>query len=60
MQPPRKDDNPVCHDPECEYNFPFIRPHVHSRTNDGGFVRFVIQKSNRKSIVREITDADTR
>lgn len=46
----------ICHDLQCEYNLPVIRPHQHVMTNNGGYVRFIIEKPKP---IRSITDADT-
>jgi hypothetical protein len=54
----RKEGN-ICHDLQCEYNLPAIRPHTHVMTNNGGYVRFIIDKPKTTDKIRSITDADT-
>jgi hypothetical protein len=44
--PSQNANNEICHDPECEHNFPYMRAHIHVRTNDGEYVRFVIENGS--------------
>lgn len=49
----------ICYADVCEYNQPLHRPHIHTMTNNGGYVRFIVEKP-KHSEIRSITDADTR
>lgn len=53
----RKDDK-ICYKDVCEYNSPIHRPHIHVMTNNGSYVKFIVEKP--KMDIRSITDADTR
>jgi hypothetical protein len=53
-----KNEGKICYADVCEYNSPVHRPHIHVMTNNGGYVKFIIEKP--KMELRSITDADTR
>lgn len=38
----------ICRDEKCEYNYPFMKPHYHVQTNDGGYVRYIVEKTKVK------------
>lgn len=42
MQNKREDS--VCYNMDCNFNQPFLRPHRHYMTNDGSYVRYVVEK----------------
>lgn len=44
-----------CLNPECEHNFPYHKRHEHIVTNDGTYVKFIVEQSK----VKEFKDADT-
>lgn len=50
----RKDDK-ICYKDVCEFNSPIHRPHTHVMTNNGGYVRFIVEKPKP---TRSISDAD--
>ena len=50
----------ICYNEKCEYNLPMMRPHVHTMTNNGGYVRFIVEKAKQSAEIRSITDANTR
>ena len=37
-----------CYDDNCLHNVPYMRPHYHVMTNDGGYVRFIVEKPKQK------------
>jgi len=41
----RQSANNLCHDEECPHNFPYRREHYHVVTNDGSYVKFIVEKS---------------
>ena len=51
-----KSEDKICYSENCQYNQPLMRPHTHTMTNNGGYVRFIVEKPKE---IRSITDADT-
>ncbi len=39
-----------CSNPECEYNWPYMKRHIHCRTNDGEFIKFIIEQPKTNHI----------
>lgn len=54
-----KNEDKICYADVCEYNQPVHRPHTHTMTNNGSYVRFIVEKPKTDKI-RSISDADTR
>lgn len=48
-----------CESTECDYNIPFMRPHVHVRTPDGTYVKFIVDKPKTR-VIKEYVYADPR
>ena len=44
MQNQKEDKTMHCIKPDCGYNIPFVRPHVHVITNNGEYVQYIIEK----------------
>jgi hypothetical protein len=38
----------ICHDLNCEYNLPVIRPHIHKNSIDGSYVKYIVEKPKQK------------
>ena len=53
----KRDDKDQCYSPDCRHNIPYIKPHYHVITPDGGYVKFIVSKPKS---VKEYDDADTR
>lgn len=45
----RQSANNPCDDPECNHNFPYRREHYHVITNDGSYVKFIVEKSKLRA-----------
>ena len=42
-------ENRECHDAKCDYNFPYMRPHQHVLTNNGTYIKFIVEKPKLRS-----------
>jgi hypothetical protein len=40
--------NSPCYVPDCLYNIPAIKPHIHVQTSNGHYVRYIIEKPKQK------------
>jgi hypothetical protein len=49
-----KKESNICHDLQCEYNLPAVRPHQHVMTNNGGYVKFIIEKPKLTRVIPNI------
>lgn len=46
------DKDKLCNDNTCEYGLPPVgRPHYHVRTNDGGYIRYIVEKPKEPKFV---------
>jgi hypothetical protein len=46
MQNPN--ENKKCENENCMYHQPYMRPHYHVKTNDGIYVRYIVEKPKIK------------
>lgn len=38
----------VCYEKECQFNYPYQRPHYHVVTNNGTYVKYIVEKPKKK------------
>lgn len=55
-----RNEDSICRADVCEYNQPVHRLHTHVLTNNGSYVRFIVEKPKQNAEIRSISDADTR
>ena len=48
--------NSLCNNPDCEYNPGFICPHYHVQTNNGNYVKYIVEKPKPIKEINEISD----
>ena len=55
MQSKNLAEDKICYDGNCRHNIPYLRSHIHVRTPNGEYVRFIIDK-NKIKVHNHITD----
>lgn len=43
-----QNENKQCMKEDCEYNYPYIRPHYHVVTVNGSYVKFIVERVKSK------------